>query len=78
MNITNMFSNRSGRTVSYGYCVSLLIDVCSDNPFFYSVQVVKKFWCLIQRESMYEIEYLFVVIIGNERGVCSFKNKNLI
>lgn len=35
------FLNRSGRTVSYGYCVSLLIDVCSDNPFFYSVQVVK-------------------------------------
>lgn len=32
--------NRSGRTVSYGYCVSLLIDICSDNSLLYSVQVV--------------------------------------
>lgn len=30
----------------------------------------------MQRESLFEIEYLFVVIIGNERGVCFFLKKN--
>ncbi len=30
---------RRGVTVSYSYCVSMMIDVCSDNSFIHAVQV---------------------------------------
>ena len=58
----NLFLNRSGRTVSYGYCVSLLIDICSDNSLLYSVQVVNFEKCVGKIINVFFLRNVPVVI----------------